>query len=149
MKDSCERIRDDLPLQMQGVLDGERAAAVEWHLRTCVECRAERELLGLLQRPIEAPAGLRSRLERTLATPQPQRAPGVRPGVLAAALAVVALGGTLLIGRPDDTDVTAPVDVEAAELGWAARIDPVLHGGPGLDALTDDELELLLEEVQS
>lgn len=149
MMDRCDAIRDDLPLLAQGVLEPVRAQQIEQHLQTCADCRDEHALVALLRAPLVAPAGL---AERTLRATGSTSAPGnVRPWrtAVAAAVAVLAIGtGALLLTRSQD-DYALLENGDAAAFGWATRSDPVLHGGVGLEALTDDELELLLAEMQS
>ncbi len=149
MMDRCDAIRDDLPLLAQGVLEPVRAQQIEQHLQTCADCRDEHALVALLRAPLVAPAGLG---ERTLRATGSTSAPGnVRPWrtAVAAAVAVLAIGtGALLLTRSQD-DYALLENGDAAAFGWATRSDPVLHGGVGLEALTDDELELLLAEMQS
>ena len=150
----CESMRDDMPLLAAGVLDDARAREVTQHVAACVSCRAERDLVELLRTAPVTPPGLESRVLRAAAVPAPP--PRWRVGALAAAAALVAViaGSAVLLqsrsaDAPDVVAVGSDPNVEAAELSWAARTDPLLHGGPGLAALSDEELELLLQEMES
>lgn len=150
----CESVRDDVPLLAAGMLDDARAREVTLHVAECASCRAESDLVALLRTVSVAAVGLESRVLRAIAIPAPP--PRWRVGALAAAAGLVALiGGSavLLQSRsadgPDVVAVGFEPELEAAELSWAARTDPLLHGGPGLAALSDEELELLLQEMES
>jgi anti-sigma factor RsiW len=149
--DPCDAIRDDLPLYAAGALDDERARQIAQHLRTCAECRHEQHLIALLRAPIGAPAGLQDRVRRAVGAAPAARARQPWRTALAAAVAVLVIGAGALVldGRRGSPASLEPMNMDAAALGWAARMDPVLHGGVGLEALTDEELELLLVEMQS
>lgn len=150
----CESMRDDVPLLAAGVLADARAREVAQHVSECASCRAESDLVALLRTAPVAPVGLQSRVLRAAAVPAPP--PRWRVGALAAAAALVTvIAGSAVLLQPPGTDAPDVVaaasqpDVEAAEISWAARMDPLLHGGPGLGALSDEELELLLQEMES
>ncbi len=160
MKERCDAIRDSLPLYAAGTLDREATLRIEQHLHGCAECRDEQALIALLRVPLAAPAGLDARVRRAVAAGTTLAdASGWRFGhavtpawrtAIAAALAVVAIGsGGLLLSRNEAAGPIAANGLESVDLGWAARTDPVLHGGPGLESLSDEELLLLLEEMQS
>ena len=150
----CESVRDDVPLLAAGMLDDARAREVTRHVAECASCRAESDLVALLRTAPVAPVGLESRVLRAVAVPAPP--PRWRVGALAAAAGLVAvIGGSAVLLQSRSADAPEAVaaasqpDAEAAELSWAARTDPLLHGGPGLAALSDEELELLLQELES
>lgn len=149
MSGGCESIRDDLPRYAAAALAADRLRAVERHLQACAECRAEHELLVLLRTPLQVPPALEARVRRAVAATPARGRPVLARVALAAGIAAAAVTGTLLVTRDDDEPVVASAAIEAAGLDWAARTDPLLHGGPGLEQLSDDELELLLEEIQS
>lgn len=150
MMDRCDAIRDDLPLLAAGVLDADRARQVEQHLQVCEECGEEQSLIVLLRSPIAVPADLEGRLRNAVGRASAPSAVRRWRTAAAAAVAVIVVGasGLLVAQRRNElaVDITGS---DAAVLGWAARVDPVLHGGIGLDALTDEELELLLAEMQT
>jgi predicted anti-sigma-YlaC factor YlaD len=151
MNGICESVRDDLPLLAAGTLPDVRARQIEAHLESCAACRAERALIGLLRTPLAAPMGLEARVRRVVATAPAADRHGLRTFAAAAAVASVIAGGVLALQwvGADAPDTVATQTAGDVELGWAARIDPLLDGGPGLQALSDEELELLLEEMQS
>ncbi len=149
MTDGCSAFRDDLPLHAAGALDGERMRDVERHLQACAECRAESELIALLRTPLAAPTGLAARIGGAVAAAPAIGAPRYLRLAVAAGIAALALTATVLVSQRAEQEVDGGTAGELVELGWAARMDPVLHGGPGIDALSDEELELLLEEMQS
>ena len=151
MTGECEHLRDDLPLHAAGRLAHPAVQRVEAHLQECAACRAEHALVLALRAPLPAPAELHARVRRASIV-TPRRVPTFARFALAAGLVTIIAGGALVLARPDGPGraATNPVDADgASELGWAARMDPLLDGGPGLAALSVEELELLLEEMQS
>lgn len=145
----CDSIRDDLPHYAAAVLESDRMRTVERHLQECADCRAEHELLVVLRTPLQAPAGLEARVRHAVAAAPARRRRIHGRAVLAAGIAAAAVTGTLLVTRDTDDPVVAATGVDPVGLGWATRTDPLLHGGPGLEQLSDEELEQLLEEMQS
>ncbi|MEQ8331422.1 MAG: hypothetical protein RH859_13265 [Longimicrobiales bacterium] len=140
--DGCERVRERLSEQAVP-LDADEEA----HLQACQDCAAEAELIRLLRgsRP-EVPAELVGRIESALARERTSRG-GRRPwwGLAAAAVAAVALG----LGVPGG-DRTGDVPAYAAEEAtlelWPSD-DGEIAGLPALDALSDDALAVLLDEL--
>jgi predicted anti-sigma-YlaC factor YlaD len=138
----CEAIRDLLPSLMRGEMLPHEATLAELHLDACTECRAEAEIVRLLQGTLApVPAHLETRViaavrRRTVLRGRPARL------ALAATLAAAVIGGSLLYDR---AGVGTDLDVEA--VSWAAAQDPLLHGGSELHELSIEQLELLLEEL--
>jgi len=148
--DRCAAIRDDLPLLAQGVLEPVRAREITQHLQTCADCRDEQALVALLRAPLAVPVGLRERAVRAVGSAPAAGAGRPWRTAVAAAVAVLAIGtGALLLAQSQDDPAVLETGHAAAEFGWATRSDPLLHGGVGLEALTDQELESLLAEMQS
>lgn len=59
----CDTVLDLLPERAAGRLDEDTAAAVERHLETCAECRAEAELVRrIAERTVSPPADLQARV---------------------------------------------------------------------------------------
>lgn len=160
----CETIRDEIPALLRGELLTHEVAALEQHLGGCAECRAEVDIVRLLQSTLApVPAGLEARVLGAVRSgrlidnaPHGTRTAGDRfrsgpirlirsaPARLAMAATVAAavLGGSLMLGR-DGTEL----DVDLDSVSWAAAEDPLLHGGSELHDLSVEELELLLEEL--
>jgi hypothetical protein len=150
----CEDVRDRLPDFEARRLDDIAAAHSQAHLDACRACRDELELVRLLREaaPAPAPATLEARVLQTLG--RPRRRFWNAPVMAAAASIMVALvGGSLLIragAGPLRIDVEAMVAAEAlGGFNWAQPGDPLLLMSPGLHALSDDELEALLKEMES
>lgn len=111
-------VRDALPDYLNDRLDPARRRAVESHLAICATCREELSLLRTLRATMRrAPAVY---VEAIAASVPPYRAPARRSwatsGRIAAAIALIAIGGTsvaLLRERagPNPIDVTPPVAV--------------------------------------
>jgi len=101
--DSCTLLRDRLDDFVDGLLDGEEAAAVERHLATCASCRAEEQGLrallreaAMLRAEIAPPRDLWPGIARRI-----ERGSGARLRLLAAAAALLlAVGGALLALGP-------------------------------------------------
>jgi len=150
MKDiGCERARELIPLLSVGAVESPDRASVEAHLGQCGECHQEAELARMLfaTRP-NPPEGM---AERITAAVRQQGLAVRRPwwGLSAAAVAVLALG----LGVMSNQEVTPiSVPVYAADAGqselWLSD-DGLIAGAPSFDALSDEALEQLLNELES
>ena len=142
--DGCERVRERLSEQVPGRPLGADETA---HLEACEACAAEAELLRMLRtsRPV-VPAELVGRIESALARERANRG-GRRPwwGLAAAAVAAVALGLGVPAGDRGG-DVPAYAAEEATLDLWPSD-DGEIAGLPALDALSDDALAALLDEL--
>lgn len=157
----CGEVRELLPLYAEGVL-GDPSGVVE-HLAVCGDCRAELDLVRALaqSRPL-APADLASVVSASVQADladirvRPTTAPAtarrtVTPWwqLTAAAVAALALGVgvTSNLGSPE----LLPVPEYASELEeedlWLSG-DGLLAGAPALDALSDEALAQLLDELE-
>jgi anti-sigma factor RsiW len=145
----CERAREAIPGLVAGRLEAQARTEVEAHLGTCADCREEAELAALLvaSRP-PVPAGLARRIDQAV------RAHGGasrRPwwGLAAAAVAVLALG--IGVASRQSGSTTEPpaylADTETENL-WLSD-DGLIAGAPALDALSEDALVQLLDELSS
>lgn len=141
---TCERVRDRLPQYREGDLDVRDATAVRAHLAECAECRAEIELIGLLQTPVSAPADLEARVIAAVRAHAPMRRP-VRSYAIAATFAVAVITGSLLWPRGPGSGTTEPGDIAVAP----HEEGELLLRGPGLTSLSEEELESLLKELGS
>jgi anti-sigma factor RsiW len=165
----CDSVRDLLPQHASGGLGTLDADRVRTHLAFCTECRAEAELVELIQSTLDPlPDGFEARVLaavhqnaiRPVGAPSPAtpRTRTVRqwpvPFALAATIAAAVVGGVVVLERAgarltgNDTafDSDAP---GMSILSWAAADDAMLHGGTVLQELTVEELEQLLEELDS
>ncbi len=155
----CADVVDRLPLLVLGSLEPGEAGQLDVHLMECATCTAERRLLQrILRARVEPPAALPGRIlaewDRRAAAPAPvpRTAKGHSGGFLwglpAAAAVVLALGiGSFWSGGA------------APESEWSLGIEPqvsmawfgnewMVAGQPVLDALPDDVLRSLLEELE-
>lgn len=142
----CDSIRDLLPSLVRGEMLPHEAASLEHHLLGCERCRAEAEIVRLLQESlVPVPAGLESRVIGAVRRRSSRR---WRPArlALAATVAAAVLGGSLFFERTFRPGADDALDV--ATLSWAAAEDPLLHGSNELYELSAEELELLLSELE-
>jgi predicted anti-sigma-YlaC factor YlaD len=143
----CERARELIPLLSAGALQSPDRTSVEAHLGRCSECRQEAELARLLfaTRPTPPP----DMAERITAAVRQQGRAVRRPwwGLSAAAVAVLALGIGVLSNR-EVVPISVPVyaaDAGQSEL-WLSD-DGLIAGAPSFEALSDEALEQLLNEL--
>ncbi len=156
---SCDEVRDLLPLLGPGPRSSS-FANVELHLRDCSECRAEAEFvmrLGELrpEPPISILQGVLGRAaERDLPTAPESRVDGehgvhwrgVSWSLAAAAVAVLALGVGILSGPDPASDPVWMLALEPEPASWYGD-EWMIAGGPVPEALSDDILRALLEEM--
>ena len=64
---NCDIVRDLLPLYQEGMLSPDSVEFVEGHLKTCPDCRAERELLRRETVPEETEGAAEKAAENVLA----------------------------------------------------------------------------------
>jgi anti-sigma factor RsiW len=147
--DRCGWVRDLLPLRRSGAGDP-RFAEVEGHLAGCADCRAEAEFVDRLRqaRP-EPPAGL---VEATLKRYAERPRGSVRklrwggPLGVSAAAVVAALGLGLFAMTRSAADPLWSLALDSEPAAWYGE-EWIVAGGPVPEALSDDELLLLLEEM--
>lgn len=142
----CAHVRDALPLLGLGRLGPESSRSVDEHLRGCAACREERRLIERLRawRP-EPPTGL---VDRVLAEARrPPRAGRRAPLLAAAAVAVVALGATLVWGGREAREDPASLALDPDPAFWSGE-DWTVAGEPLLEGLSRETLLALLEEME-
>jgi len=156
-------IRELLPEYLNGTLGEARRAAVEAHLASCPECRAElttirlvREAYGATKVRVDVPSIVAAlpRPSRIRAVPKPVRRSWVRSHAfqLAAAISFVALGGVSLTVARSFFGGETPVDsalVSTRGTGAATEVLPAISFAGGVSDLGDDELETLLNSIES
>ena len=170
MSEGCGFYGDALVDLERGRLGGERARRVERHAAGCAECRDALEVIRVVRRrPAPVPAGLEGRIRAAVrrATREPEEAVptgspsagsksawrvGRRvwalPLAVAAALAIW-LGGGLTGTDTDAGDASADVVTEYDPYGSWPATDGVVAGDVVLSELSVEELEALLEEMES
>lgn len=169
---SCDAVREILPEWKAGALDARDTMALEMHLAACSDCREEAAVMEalLMARP-EPPRGLEARIQATLrrellavASATGHRTARTREWVLpvfgrprwspawglsaAAAVVVVALGGSLVLKRGGPEAAQDPILVAIQEPLPEAWLwdDGIVAGAPVFDGLSDEDLEALLAE---
>lgn len=143
----CERIRDLIPERVAGRLDAVRSAQVDAHIAACAECAAEYALVMTMRRhPVHPPAQLEARVLSALATPIHRR-----PWSMAIAAGLtMAIGAAVILERTGRAPAPVPEEQTAGPvLIWPATEEPLMHGAPSLSELSVEELEALLEELDS
>jgi len=149
MNEHCETVRESLPEFAAGLLEAERAAAIEGHLGSCADCSEEVRVLTLLRqaRP-EPPPLLAAGIVQALAA-RPVRTSRPWWGLAAAAVAAVALGIGVL---PTTSDRAGEVPSYVAAHGddelWLGD-DGTIAGAPALEGLSTEELQTLLDEISN
>ena len=151
---SCEAIRDLLADRVDGRLAERACVQVDDHLTSCVDCRAERDLLRtILDARPAVPLGLESRVRAAVQPRRARRRLGPARLAVAATVVFAALLAAVMLAPGGILDRNTPVDdadVAATTTGTRSpNSDPLLHGGPGLGTLSVDELEALLAELDS
>lgn len=146
----CERTRERIPDFVAGRVPPALRAEIEAHIGECAECRDEAELVALLlaSRP-SAPPELAPRIEKAVRLLPSSAARRPWWGLAAAAVAALALG-IGVASRHDRTtsDLSAYVADTETEGLWLSD-DGLIAGAPALDALSDDALVQLLDEMGS
>lgn len=169
---SCQDVRALLPDWASRGLPSGQSVAVEVHLAACGECAAEAELLRALRRNRPGPPdglavriqdALRLTLESSETTPRPPMggsrrggsapgwAPFQRPGLAAAAIAVLALGTAVLWPRVQSQQSLPGLRTEPDTplMGETWTDDAgIVAGAPVLEELSDEQLLILLEELE-
>lgn len=144
---NCEYVRDMYPDLLSGKLETIHAQQVRAHVVSCDDCRAEIAILEMLHgQRVMAPAGLGTDVLTALARPHTRSARVPRHALaLAASVAIALVGGSVLLQIPART--AAPVAVNA--YGFVGVEDAMLSGKASLNDLSEAELELLLQEMES
>lgn len=166
----CSEILDRLPELAAGEVPAGEAERVHAHLRACADCRADWEIVQLLEEagPRPVPAGLEGRIVRELRAAEPSPPMPAAPrhgggargrrwiprwGLAAAAGVVLAVATPVLVERMGDNAVVAPDPIELEEAVGDRLPSPwldeegIVAGAPVLDGLSDEALEQLLEEM--
>jgi len=148
---NCSTVLDLLPEFARDELDAVDAASVREHLAGCDDCRAELEVVRMLAEPVAVPAGLEDRLVRAVRSRPVTRWGGMRYYAVAATFVITVIAASVVLRRIGHSP-PEPVGDELAAfptLAWPEVGDPLLHGSPGLQALSEGELLKLLQELES
>ena len=149
-------LRDLLPDLLHDRLDGATRTRVEAHLRGCEECRGELALLRSLRAVAPTPRLDVAGIVAALPAPRAPRRWTANSWRIAAAIVVLAAGGSSLVAhfagsRPTDSVRVAalsPAHDSAGDSGRGAAGDVELNVGYGYSDLTDAQLLALLKDVQ-
>lgn len=144
---NCEYVRDVYPDVLSGKLELIAAQQVRAHVVSCDDCRAETAVLEMLHgQRVVAPAGLDASVLTELARPQTHRMRVPRHALaLAASVAIALVGGSVLLQMPARTAAPAAT----TGYGFVGVEDAMLSGKASLNDLSEAELELLLQEMES
>ncbi len=145
----CGAVRESIPDVVAGEASEAVVALVQAHVLECAECAEELELARALHAsratiPVDVSGAVLARLRREARV-------STRPwwGVSAAAVAALALGIGITGGPTSDVvpdaGVEAVAEAEEEEL-WLSD-DGVLAGAPVFEALSDEALADLLDEL--
>lgn len=167
MSTGCGFYADALVDLAAGRLEAGRVEQIEEHLEACRDCRTALQVIRDVQAaPAPMPAGLEARIQEavrgaeTTPTPVIRLDPGTgrwqswRPWALplavAAAVALWLGGSELLPGPSGEPTVSAEeVDADYDPYGAWPGSNGVVAGDLVLSELTVEELEVLLEEMNS
>ena len=144
----CEWIRELIPDYAAGRLaDGEKESA-DLHFKDCRECCDELDLVRLVFSSRAAhPEGLADKINTAV---HGRRVAGHRQwwGLVAAAVAVLAIGLNMTLDRTGFTDLPlteSEFEIESENL-WLTD-DGLIAGAPMLEGLSDEALTQFLEEL--
>lgn len=136
--EACREVRDLAPESVLGIASGDERARVLRHTTECPACRAFVQEMALVAdelmlaaRPQEPPAGFEGRALAALDPAPPRRRVAMALGA-AAALLVVAIGGTLFATR-EDRDIGAYYRAMLAETNGEYFSAALLHDDTGSD----------------
>ncbi|HSJ09130.1 MAG TPA: zf-HC2 domain-containing protein [Longimicrobiales bacterium] len=157
MTHDCDSIRDQLPLLALGRLPADEASTVRSHAEACAECRAELDVVVMLQGALApVPVGLEARVIGAVRRVAPSRRWNPARLAMAATLAAAVIGGTVIFERSGylpgaESQLSRTISLETGEsaMSWDTDADPLLHGGSTLEGLSVEELELILAELES
>ena len=150
---SCEYVRDVYPDVMNGIADAALIQSVRAHIAECDDCRADVALLEALHaHQPSVPGSLHERVATAVAQRRGRQRFSRSNMAMAATLAAALIGGSVILqtqqraaGRPETTrQAEAPLGV-----GFVGVEDAVLSGQGSLDDLSVEQLEKLLEEIES
>jgi Putative zinc-finger len=149
--ETCSSIQDRLPEFARNALDAGETIVVARHLETCVDCRGELELVRVLGASVAVPTGLEDRVVIAVRSRPAWRSAGVRQYAVAASFVMALVTASLIwrsgdrpTGSHDGADATSVVSLE-----WRDTRNPLLPETAGLQALSEEELLKLLQELES
>jgi predicted anti-sigma-YlaC factor YlaD len=141
----CDYVRDSYPEVLNGEADAARVQQVRAHIASCEACRAEAAIVDALHaQTIEAPVGLHARIRAAAVSPSPRAGIPTARIVMAASVAIALIGGSALLRSHEETVVSA-----STGFGFVSVEAAMLSGKASLSDWSEEELELLLEEMES
>lgn len=146
----CAEVRQMMPDRVTGRVPADGSRDFEDHVARCADCAEELDLVRILfSGRVTAPAGL---ADRVIVAVRPRSSRATRPwwGLSAAAVAALAVG-IGVASEPGPLGVAAGLglasEFEEGEL-WLSD-DGLLAGVPEFEALSDEALVELLEDLTS
>lgn len=143
---NCEYVRDVYPDVLNGTAASELAQAVRAHVASCDECRGEVAVLEMIHAaPVTVPAGLHARVTKAVLQPKQRWRFSRNELAMVATLAVALIGGSVLL---QTTSQPRPEEAKQG-FGFVSVEDAMMSGKASLDDLSVEELETLLQEIES
>lgn len=147
MELNCEYVRDAYPDHLTGRLDAGMMQEVRAHLLSCEACAREAEILDAVSsEQIVAPENLHASILAAAALPEPRPKSGRAALVMAASIAVAVIGGIALLRSGEQRMAPAP---ESAGFGYVSVEQAMLSGKASLDDFSEEQLQTLLEEMET
>lgn len=144
----CERMRDRLPLLALGALDADSERETRAHVDACRACASELAVLRAVRgHTTAAPTGLDARIVDALQTRPPGGGWSLQRLAMAATVAFALVTAGLLASR--DGGEGGNTDLTVLPRDWVGQDPPRILIAPGLEALSEDELLKLLEELDT
>jgi predicted anti-sigma-YlaC factor YlaD len=145
MMGHCDYVRDVYPDVLNGEADAAVAQQVRTHIATCDACSAEAAIVAALRaQRTDAPIGLAERISASMASPPARQGISRVRLVMAASVAIALIGGSALLRSRGETVTPAPNGY-----GFVSVESAMLSGKASLSDWSEEELEMLLEEMES
>ena len=150
MNAMCEQIIDMLPERAADVLPATVALAVDEHVRTCASCAAELALIRALRVTAPVPNAVQlDRVRHAVRSRKPNSSWGVRELAIAATIAVVLIGGALVVEQAKNSAAVASAPTTTVDTEVVTVTDDALLRGGAVSKLNEEQLEALLAEMDS
>jgi len=144
---TCAATKDLLPPLVRGELSAEERAPIEAHVSACESCADEVAFLRQLSATTPAPpAGLAADIKEAVARDGARSRRAFRWQLPVAATIVLALGTAVIWQRAETPPETSRFAQESFVMVWVDD-DALVADAPMLEDLSEEELEILLEEL--
>jgi anti-sigma factor RsiW len=144
---TCADTKDLLPGLVRAEFSAEESARIEAHVLACESCADEVALLRQLSATTPAPpAGLAAEIKEAVAHDRAHSRRSFGWQLPVAATIVLALGTAVIWQRAETLPETSQFAQESFVMVWADD-DALVADAPMLEDLSEEELEILLEEL--